>query len=256
MTKPIGIFDSGLGGLTVAKEIMAAMPHQPIVYFGDCLRVPYGDRDDNDLKNISKEIINFLAAKDVGAMVVACGTISSRILSDVKAMTELPVFAMLEAGVRAAVETTKNKRVGIIATEGSIRAKGFENAILAACPEAEITAVACPLFAYIVEEGWTDNAVAYEAAKIYMQPFHGRGIDTLLLGCTHYPLLAGVLRKNLPAGVQLVDPAKYLAQEVKRTICAPTVLVPKHEFYVSAKKERFDRLAQMILGIPVDAYLV
>ena len=259
MSKPIGIFDSGVGGLTVAKEIIATMPHQPIVYFGDCLRVPYGDRTDDDLRGISEEITHFLLKQGVQALVVACGTISSRIFQDVRGMVceGVPVFGMLASGVRGVLETTKNNRIGIIATEGSINARGFENAISAANPKAKITAVACPLFPHIVEEGWVDNAVAYEAAKIYTQPFVGTDIDTLLLGCTHYPLLEGVLRKNLPEKVQLVDPAKYLAYEIKHAICTPiSGKNVTHKFYVSAKKERFDKIAERILGFSVDAHLI
>jgi len=269
--KPIGIFDSGVGGLTVAREIMAVLPERPIVYYGDCLRVPYGERTPEDLTGIARGIIDFLLGKDIGALVVACGTISSSIFDTVKGFVPLgmPVMGMVEPGVRGVLEVTKNNRIGIIATEGSVRAKGFESAILQARPKASVTAVTCPLFAYIVEEGWVDNAVSDEASRIYMEPFRDTGIDTLLLGCTHYPLLAGSIGRALPEGVQLVDPAVYLAKELARELgieqgrpvrarahlsSVPTT-VAGHKFYVSARQEKFDRMAKMVLGIDVKSVL-
>ncbi|MCL2350040.1 MAG: glutamate racemase [Defluviitaleaceae bacterium] len=256
--RPIGIFDSGVGGLTVAKQVMAQLPNEQIIYFGDCLRVPYGEKSSEELAGFSRDIINFLLSKDAKAIIVACGTISSRIFDLVKtfAPNGIPIFGMLEPGVRAALDATRSGNIGIIATEGSINSRGFENAIVRANPNANVTGVACPLFPHLVEEGWFDNAVADMTAQIYMEDFGSKNIDTLLLGCTHYPLLSSSIAKALPAHVVLVDPAAQLVKELAQTISHAENRSSSHEYYVSGKKDRFDKVAKAILGHGISSILI
>lgn len=251
MTKPIGIFDSGVGGLTVAKEIMQAIPNCPIVYFGDVARMPFGARSDDDLERISSEIIHFLLNNDAQAIVVACGTISSKIFDRVKALVpaHVPVFGMIAPGVRGVLSASKTGRIGVIATEGSINAKGFENAILQADPTVSVTAIACPSFANIVEEEGANTPRADQAAKNYLAPMHQAGIDTLLLGCTHYPLLTSSITKALPDGVALVDPAKNLAQDIKQKLILPVHdEIATHSFFISSEIDKFKKIAQLIVS--------
>lgn len=247
--KPIGIFDSGVGGLTVAKEIMLAMPQQPLVYFGDCLKAPYGDRTDEELLQFSRRIVDFLLAKDVGDIVVACGTISTRIFPQMREFVpnHIPVYEMLSAGAKSVTGASKTGKIGVIATEGSVASGAFERAILSIRPDSEVKSVACPLFVPLVEEGWVDNGVADLTAQIYLEEFAKSGIDTLLLGCTHYPLLSKSISKALP-WVNLVNPAKYIANSLDKTdLNCPNS--PIHQFYVSAKQEKFDKIAKNILPV-------
>ncbi|MCL2855918.1 MAG: glutamate racemase [Defluviitaleaceae bacterium] len=250
-SKPIGIFDSGVGGLTVVREIMTTLPHQPLVYFGDCFRAPYGDRNDEELMEFSRRIVRFLLSKDVGAVVVACGTISARIFEQVRAFVppNIPVYGMLAAGVQAVVETSKNGKIGVIATEGTVNSGTFEHSIVAARPDATVKSVACPLFVPLVEEGWVDNEVADLTAQIYMRELEDSGIDALLLGCTHYPLLSPSIAKALPQGVTLVNPAGYVAQALQRDGFGAEDGDGSYDFYVSGKKERFDKIAKIILPV-------
>jgi len=245
--KPIGIFDSGVGGLTVAKEIMVAMPNQPLIYFGDCLKAPYGDRTDGELLEFSRRIIDFLLTKDVGAIVVACGTISTRIFTEMRQFvpSHIPVYEMLSAGVKAVTEASKTGKIGVIATEGSVASGSFESSILAARPDATVKLVACPLFVPLVEEGWVNNQVADLTAQIYLQEFATSDTDTLLLGCTHYPLLSESIAKVLP-NITLVNPAKYIADSLHRSD-KPSPCLPVHQFYVSGKQQKFDKIAKNIL---------
>ncbi|MDR2166974.1 MAG: glutamate racemase [Clostridiales bacterium] len=249
MQHRIGIFDSGVGGLTVVKEILAAAPPcREIVYFGDCLRVPYGEKSSEELIEISREIIGFLLSKNVGSIIVACGTISSKIFDRVKAMIPagIGLFGMIEPGVSGVLQTTKTGKIGIIATEGSVKAQTFENAVRKALPGAEITAIACPSFPEIVEAGLIDSPEADRAAARYLAPLANKNIDTLLLACTHYPLLENSIKKALPPNVALVDPAKFLVQNLP---AAPTNNNPQHQFYISGKKQKFDQITQTILNL-------
>jgi len=263
MTKPaIGIFDSGVGGLTVAAQIMAAQPCRPIVYFGDCLRMPYGDRSPEELAGFAHEIITFLMGHDAQAIIAACGTISSKIFDKVQDMVPagVPVYGMVQPAVAATIAATRTGRIGIIATEGSVKAKGFEDAIKKERPDAHVVAIACPLFAPLAEEGWHNHPVTDLAAATYLKPLLGEGVDTLLLGCTHYPLLSSSIKKALPEGVAIVDPARYLAKQLggqlgDGSLREPSPGTGNHKFFVSGKKEKFDKMAKMVLGMDVDAVI-
>ncbi|MCL2235568.1 MAG: glutamate racemase [Defluviitaleaceae bacterium] len=248
--KPIGIFDSGVGGLTVAKEIMAVLPHQPLVYFGDCINAPYGNRTDDELLGFSQRIINFLLEKDVGAIVVACGTISTRIFAELGQFVpgHIPLYEMLTAGVQAVTEASKTGKIGVIATEGSVKSGAFEREILKARPDAMVKSVACPLLVPLVEEGWAGGEVADLVAKEYLKDLAESDVDTLLLGCTHYPLLSDSIAKSLP-NATLINPANHVAENLRNCVnyASASPEKPKHQFYTTAKKEKFDKIAKNIL---------
>ena len=257
--RPIGVFDSGVGGLTVAKEIIQALPNESIVYFGDSLRMPYGERDADDLEQLSRRIITFLMSKNIKALVVACGSISAKIFERVKRQVppDFPIFEMVSPAISAALDATKNGKIGVLATAGTVASGTHEKLLKNVLPNAEITAVAAPLFAPLIEEGWVDNEVARLTAQIYLKPFENSGIDTLLLACTHFPLMHGAIAAALPTNVKIIDPSKRLAADARKVLYFDDNATPppEHQFFVTAKKEKFDKIAEMVLGFGVDSQL-
>jgi len=255
--RPIGIFDSGAGGLTVARQIMHALPHRRLVYFGDSLRAPYGSRRPEELVQFSREIIDFLLSKNIGALVVACGTISATVFKTVKDMAgDMPVVGMVDAAVDAALEATKTGHIGLIATAGTIASGAHEKAIAAKRPDATLTGVACPLFVPLVEEGWLDNDVARLTAQKYLAGLAKSDIDTLILGCTHYPLLIESIKAALPADISIIDPAVRLAENLRDLIGQGSYARPVHEFYISGNKDKFDQTSYIVFGKSYDAKVV
>jgi len=249
--RPIGIFDSGVGGLTVVKQILQHLPNESIVYLGDCARAPYGDRDNQTLAALSRQIIDFLLNFDIKALVVACGTISARIFDQVQAMVNIPIIGMVAPAVRAAVNATNNGRIGVIATAGTIDSNAHKAAITALRPEMQVWGVACPLFVPLTEEGWHSGEIADLTAKAYLAGFDGHDIDTLLLGCTHYPLLTASITKALPQNVSIIDPAVGLAHDVQALLDSGglqgTTPAPPR-FFVTGMKDKFDKIARVALG--------
>jgi len=214
MKKAIGIFDSGIGGLTVLKEIVSVLPDENIIYLGDTARVPYGIRSPETVTRYSFENTQFLLSQEIKMLVVACNTASAISLDAVKKEFPLPVIGVLEPGARAAVASTKKRKVGVIGTEATIGSGAYEKAIKRLAPDVDVCSRACPLFVPLVEEGWTDNDVAALVAEKYLAPLRGEGIDTLVLGCTHYPLLKSVIRKVIGDDIVLIDSATETAKEV------------------------------------------
>ena len=214
MQKAIGIFDSGIGGLTVLKEIVRKLPDENIIYLGDTARVPYGIRSAETVTRYSFENTNFLLSQEIKMLVVACNTATAVSLEAVKKEYPLPVIGVLEPGARAAVAATKTRKIGIIGTEATINSGAYERAIKRLAPDIAVTSIACPLFVPLAEEGWTDNDVAELVAEKYLAPFRKSGIDMLVLGCTHYPLLKAVISKAIGPGITLVDSATETAKEV------------------------------------------
>jgi len=214
MQKAIGIFDSGIGGLTVLKEIVRKLPDENIIYLGDTARVPYGIRSAETVTRYSFENTNFLLSQEIKMLVVACNTATAVSLEAVKKEFPLPVIGVLEPGARAAVAATKTRKIGIIGTEATINSGAYERAIKRLAPDIEVTSIACPLFVSLAEEGWTDNDVAKLVAEKYLAPFRKSGIDMLVLGCTHYPLLKAVISKAIGTGITLIDSATETAKEV------------------------------------------
>ena len=253
--KSIGVFDSGVGGLTVVKELIRQLPCENIVYFGDTARVPYGIKSKETVIRFSIENILFLLKQDVKLICVACNTVSSLALPAIKKHFRVPIVGVISPGVREAVYATQNKRIGVIGTKGTIKSRTYEFEIKQLEPQARVTAVACPLFVPFVEEGWLSGDVVLEVARIYLKPLRDARVDTVILGCTHYPLLKPVIKQVLGKNITLIDSAKQVAIEVKKILATEGLLDKgrrgKHEFYVSDNPEWFSELAERFLGRPV-----
>ncbi|TRZ47759.1 glutamate racemase [bacterium] len=252
MSKPIGVFDSGVGGLTVVKELIRQLPGEDIVYFGDTARVPYGIKSKDTVVRFSIENILFLLKQDVKLICVACNTASSLALPAIKQHFKVPIVGVITPGVREAVYATRNKRIGVIGTRGTIKSRTYEKEIRQLDPKVKVISLACPLFVPFVEEGWLDGAVVMQVAGVYLKPLKNAGVDTVILGCTHYPLLKPVIKKVLGAKVRLIDSAKQVAMEVKEILSADGLLsrgrCGRQRFYVSDNPEWVTGLAKRFLG--------
>ena len=253
--RPIGIFDSGVGGLTVVKEIADALPNEGIVYFGDSLRAPYGNRSDDELVAFSKQIITFLLDQNIKALVVACGTISTRIFSQISQMLpkDIPVFEVATLGAKAAAVTTKNNNIGVIATEGTVKSSTFDKLITSQNKKANVYSQACPAFVPLVEEGNIHTEQAFATIKEVLNVFEGKAIDTLVLGCTHYPLLSHHISNVMGSGVRLINLGTPLAVGIKAYLegnnMANNTKTPIMDFYVSGDHTRFKKALDDIMGI-------
>lgn len=253
MQKAIGIFDSGIGGLTVLKEIVAALPDENIIYLGDTARVPYGIRSAETVTRYSFENTRFLLAQEIKMLVVACNTASAVSLEAVKKEFPLPVIGVLEPGARAAVRETRTGRIGVIGTEATIASGAYERAIARLDAGIRVHSLACPLFVPLVEEGWIDNDVAMLVARTYLEHFKATGIDTLVLGCTHYPLLKGVVNHVLGPGITLIDSATETAREVAEVLgklkwMKPVRERPVRKYFVTDTPARFEKIGKRFLG--------
>jgi len=253
MNKAIGIFDSGIGGLTVVKEIVVKLPQENIIYLGDTARVPYGIRSPETVTRYSFEITRFLLAQEIKMLVVACNTASAISLDAVKKEFPLPVIGVLEPGARAAVAATKTRKVGIIGTEATIGSGAYERAIKRLASDVNVHSLACPLFVSLAEEGWTDNDVAQLVAEKYLAPLRGSGIDTLVLGCTHYPLLKMVIHKAVGSTIKLIDSATETAKEVANVLEKLRWRGSGNgeglrKFYVTDAPSRFEKIGRSFLG--------
>jgi glutamate racemase len=250
---PIGIFDSGLGGLTVASAIFHRLPHDSTVYFGDTARVPYGPKSPATVRRYSGEILEWLLAERVKAVVVACNTSSAHALEALRARSPVPVIGVIEPGARAAVRASRGGPIGVIGTVGTVASAAYVRAIAAASAQAQVRQRACPLFVPLVEEGWFDHPAAELIAREYLAPLQDDGVDTLVLGCTHYPLLKPLLARILGPGVTLIDSAEETAAAVAAALVsagleAPADQVPGHRFAVSDDAERFREIGVRFLG--------
>jgi glutamate racemase len=255
---PIGVFDSGVGGLTVVAALRERLPAESILYLGDTARLPYGTKSPETVLRYTRKNVEFLLARGVKAVVVACNTASALALPHLAA--ELPLWGVIEPGAARAAAASAG-RVGVIATESTIRSDAYAAALRRLRPELEVLSAACPLFVPLVEEGWTDDEIAEAVARRYLEPLLGAGIDTLVLGCTHYPLLRPVLARVAGPEVALVDSASAVADRVARDLeeaglAAPAAAgpgarlgLPRGELHacVTDTTERFARLAHQIL---------
>jgi glutamate racemase len=253
---PIGIFDSGIGGLTVLKEIFGVLPGECTIYLGDTARVPYGIRSAETVTRYSFENTKFLVSKGIKMLVVACNTVSSVSLDAIKDSLSLPVIGVIEPGAKAAVTATRNGKIGVIGTDATIRSSAYAKAIRALDESIEVTGLACPLFVPLVEEGWTEGVITELTAERYLKYLTGRGIDTLVLGCTHYPLLKDVLTKVMGGEVTLIDSAIETAREVRRTLAAlslcNTAAGELRSFYVTDAPDKFIQVGERFLGRTID----
>ena len=254
---PVGIFDSGIGGLTVAHAVMQQLPGESVTYFGDTARVPYGPKSPETVRRYSLEIASFLVEQQVKTLVVACNTATAHALSELRERLTIPVIGVIEPGARAAVRATRNGHVGVIGTAGTIKSGAYERALRALEPSLRVTARACPLFVPIVEEGWIDHEATRLIAREYLAPLLQQEVDTLVLGCTHYPLLKQVIADVLGPDVALIDSAEETARETA-VVLRDQRLTAKgreratHRFIASDDPLMFLQLGQRFLGDAID----
>lgn len=250
---PIGVFDSGIGGLTVVRALTEALPHENIVYFGDTARVPYGPKSPQVVREYALQDTEILLQHNVKIIVVACNTVSAVALDVVQKRAKLPVFGVILPGAAAAVQATKNKRIGVIGTVGTILSNAYTNAIHHIDKSITVFGQPCPLFVPLAEEGWVEHKATELIAREYLFPLTTEKIDTLVLGCTHYPLLKPTIRKVLPSSVTLIDSAEatalVVAEYLRRTELAnPSTLKPHLQFLVSDVPHKFAEIGERFLG--------
>jgi len=249
---PLGVFDSGIGGLTVARALFERLPRESVIYFGDTARVPYGPKSPETVRRYSAEILAYLLQRGVKAVVVACNTSTAHALKYLQEHAPVPVVGVIEPGARAAVAATKTGAIGVIGTAGTIASGAYERAIKALRPDARVHAQPCPLFVPLVEEGWFDHPAAELIAREYLEPLRKAGVDVLVLGCTHYPLLKALLSRGMGPGVTLFDSAEETAKAVAAELDARGLLAAggshEHLFVVSDDEPHFRKVGARFLG--------
>ncbi len=253
---PIGVFDSGMGGLTVVQQLHRVLPHEDVVYLGDTARVPYGSKSPSTVIRFSREDTQFLLQQNVKAVVVACNTASAWALPTLEKTYDLPIFGVILPGVRAALERTRTGRIGVIGTSATIRSRAYSNGLLSRRENLQIFSQPCPLLVPLVEEGWTHRPVSRQILKEYLRPLLRHRIDTLVLGCTHYPLLKTAIREVTGSRVALVDSAESCALYVKerlghlKLLCTGRRRAGGIRPYVTDETDRFAELAERFLQAP------
>lgn len=255
---PIGVFDSGIGGLTVVRQIHKLLPHEELIYLGDTARVPYGTKSPTTVVRFATEITQFLAQQQVKAVVVACNTVSAWALPSLENTFDMPILGVIQPGVEAAVDKSRRKRIGIIGTAATIRSQAYERAILIRNNEAQVFTRSCPLLVPLVEEGWIRHAVTKAVLEEYLRPLLKQQIDTLVLGCTHYPLLKHTLREIVGPDVVLVDSAVSCARALKGRLESLHLLSENRQRpgliqpFVTDETDRFNALAPKFLGTQIE----
>ena len=250
---PIGIFDSGVGGLTVGRAILDQLPNESTIYIGDTARGPYGPRPLAEVREFALETLDFLVEQGVKALVIACNTASAAMLRDARERYKVPVIEVIQPAVRRAVAATRTGHIGVIGTRATIDSKAYLDAF-AAAPQLQITSIACPLFVEFVERGETSGAEITKIARDYLAPVMEAKVDTLVLGCTHYPLLTGVISYVMGEGVTLVSSAEETAKDLYRTLVEKNLLrdarsgSPTHKFLATGDAKAFESLARRFLG--------
>jgi len=252
---PIGVFDSGVGGLTVVREIIRQIPNESLLYFGDTARVPYGTKSKDTVLRYTRQIVRFLESQKVKAIVVACNTVSAVALDEIEKEVNVPIIGVVKPGVKAASQATRNGKIGVIATKATIESNIYATYLKKIDPNAEVLGKACPLFVPLVENGLLEDPVTDEIAARYLSELMDRGIDTLVLGCTHYPLIRSTIARTVGEGVTLVNPAYETALELKALLSQygieskerPRLGSNKHRFYVSDDAQGFEVFANSVL---------
>jgi glutamate racemase len=250
---PVGIFDSGIGGLTVARAMYEQLPHESTIYFGDTARVPYGPKSPDTVRRYSLEILHWLLSQGVKAVVIACNTSTAHALEALQAASPVPVVGVIEPGARAAVSATHRGPIGVIGTSGTIASNAYTRAIQAAKPGAVVQQRACPLFVPLVEEGWFEHPAAELIAAEYLEPLKQAGVDVMVLGCTHYPLLKPLLQRTMGPNTRLIDSGEETAAAVATALRAagldaPAEGTPYHRFVVSDDEARFRQVGSRFIG--------
>jgi glutamate racemase len=253
INRPIGVFDSGVGGLTVVREIFRQLPHEEVVYFGDIGRFPYGIRSPEVIRRFAKQNINFLLEQNVKMVVVACNTASAHALDYVKQIYNIPMIGVIDPGAKAASEATANRRIGVIGTEGTIGSGSYTRALHKINPRYKIFGLACPLFVSLAESGYIDKKATYLIAEEYLADLKKKDIDTLVLGCTHYPPLKKVIGKVMGRQVKLIDSADETARTVKATLsemglASKRKSTPYHKYFVSDTPDRLEAISKHFLN--------
>lgn len=251
--RPIGIFDSGIGGLTVARAVYERLPGESTIYFGDTARVPYGPKSPDTVRRYSLEILHWLLGQGVKAVVVACNTSTAHALDALRAESPVPVVGVIEPGAGAAVAAAQGRPIGVIGTAGTIHSNAYVRAIRALDARVRVEQQACPLFVPLVEEGWFEHPAAELIAQEYLQPLRDAGVKVLVLGCTHYPLLKPLLRRVMGPDVELIDSAEETARAVERTLAAGGLgssgqAPVSHRFVVSDDEPRFRQVGARFIG--------
>ena len=253
---PVGIFDSGVGGLSVVKEFMRILPEEDLVYFGDTARVPYGTKSKSAIVRFSINNILFLLKHNVKLIIAACNTVSSVALDTLQGSFKVPVLGVINSGVQQALRLTKNEKIGVIGTKATIKSNAYTQHIKRFSADTQVYSAECALFVPLVEQGWLNNAVTKQIVNIYLTPLKKKGIDTLILGCTHYPLLKTVIKQELGNRVALVDSAKQVALQAKRVLKENNLLNKGKakatlSCYVSDESEAFKSIARQFLGFDI-----
>ena len=252
--RPIGVFDSGVGGMTVLKELAKQLPNENFIYLGDTKRFPYGSKSKESIIELTKDGVEFLINKGVKLIVIACGTATSQALEEVQPLYNIPIIGVIEPTVKYIKEINK-KQIGVIATAGTIRSKGWEKAILKELQTAKVQSIACPLLAPMVEEGWYDNKIAELAIKEYLKPFNK--IDAIILVCTNYPLLTNVIKKQIGKKVEIINIGEHVAKEAKAILKNNDQMAEHKEqridTYLTETECKFNEVASKLLGTEVKA---
>ena len=254
--RPLGVFDSGIGGLTVVRALLTELPEERLLYFGDTARLPYGTKSGETVTRFTLEAAEFLREHDVKALVVACNTASAYALPALAERLEMPVVGVIESGARAAVQATTRRKVGVIGTSATVASRAYDRALERLAPGLAVTTRACPLFVPLVEEGWIDHDVTRRVAREYLAPLAEHGVDTLVLGCTHYPLLAGVIQETMGAGVRLVDAGEGTARAMRDELTARGLRAtggrpPEHRIFLTDLLPAFRATSERFLGQPL-----
>ncbi len=253
----IGIFDSGFGGLTVMRAIMQALPKENIIYFGDTARLPYGNKSTETIIRYSLENARFLADKGIKALVIACHTACAAALDELQASSPIPVIGVIPSAIADVAQYAKKGRVAILGTRGTVQSGVYQQEIQKRIPHAEIHAISCPLFVPLVEEGYIEHPLTITAIQEYLTPLKSKEIECLVLGCTHYPLIAHMIQKELGQNITLIDPAIGCAGKLRELLDNkgwhnPQQQRPLYEFYVSDDPEKFRLLGKTFLNYPIE----
>jgi len=253
-SSPVGVFDSGVGGLSVIKALMERLPHEDYIYIGDTARLPYGTKTKSTIARFSIENAEFLLSKGVKLVVVACNSASATALDALRARFDVPIIGVIKPGADAAVESTTSGSIGVIGTEATINSGCYEHEILRLRPGARVLGKPCPLFVPLVEESWLDDPITHQVAERYLAVFRATRVDVLILGCTHYPLLAGVIADVVGPGTAIVDSASTVAGAVERLLIKMNLANDSdspgtHKFYVTDLPAKIKRIGRMFLGI-------
>lgn len=254
--RPIGVIDSGVGGMTVLKELKKQMPKESFIYLGDTKRFPYGNKSKQTIIELTKNAVEFLRKKNVKLIVIACGTATSQALEEIKDLYSISIVGVLEP-VAKDIAQSRKKKIGVIATAGTVRSKGWEKILLEKNPESQVQSIACPLLAQMVEEGWYDNRIAKLVVKEYLKPLEK--IEILILGCTHYPLLTNIIQKEVGRKVEIINIGTHVAKQVKTMLEEQKLNAQgkaKLEVYLTETEDKFNLVASKLLGENVVTKLV